>query len=67
MASKVIGFRVPEDIALELERVSEERGIKVSEFLRALVDDTLYPPAIPKVEEESNNTIDEKLESLSKM
>lgn len=65
MASKVIGFRVPEDIALELERVSEERGVKVGEFLRALVDDTLYPPVTPKVEEENNNAVNEKLESLS--
>jgi hypothetical protein len=29
MASKVIGFRVPEDIALELENVCKERGEKV--------------------------------------
>lgn len=65
MASKVIGFRVPEDIALELERVSEERGVKVGEFLRVLVDDTLYPPVTSKVEEENNTAVNEKLESLS--
>lgn len=65
MASKVIGFRVPEDIALELERISEERGVKVGEFLRRLVDDTLYPPATLKVEEENNNAVNETLESLS--
>ena len=42
MGSKVIGFRVPDDLAEELERFSSERGQTTSEFLRKLVDDTLY-------------------------
>ncbi len=44
MGSKVIGFRVPVDLAEELERVSSERGQTTAEFLRGLVDDALYPP-----------------------
>ncbi|MCW4011782.1 MAG: ribbon-helix-helix domain-containing protein, partial [Candidatus Bathyarchaeota archaeon] len=43
MGSKVIGFRLPEDMVQELERVCEERGLSVAEFLRSLVDETLYP------------------------
>jgi len=43
MGSKVIGFRVPDDLAEELERFSSEHGQTTSEFLRKLVDDTLYP------------------------
>ncbi len=43
MASKVIGFRLAEDLAEELEKVSEGRGMTVAEFLRSLVDDALYP------------------------
>ena len=43
MASKVIGFRIPEDVAEELEKVSEKRDMTVTEFMRSLVDETLYP------------------------
>jgi len=43
MGSKVIGFRVPDDLAEELERFSSEHGQTTGEFLRKLVDDTLYP------------------------
>jgi len=43
MGSRVIGFRVPDDLAEELERVSDERGQTTAEFLRKLVDDALYP------------------------
>jgi len=43
MGSKVIGFRVPDDLAVELDRVSGERGMTTADFLRKLVDDTLYP------------------------
>jgi len=43
MGSKVIGFRVPDDLAEGLERASDERGQTVGEFLRKLVDDFLYP------------------------
>ena len=43
MGSRVVGFRVPDDLAEELEKVSSERGQSTSEFLRKLVDDALYP------------------------
>lgn len=43
MGSKVIGFRMPDDLADELERVSGERGMTTADFLRKLVDDVLYP------------------------
>ncbi|MDP2919435.1 MAG: hypothetical protein Q8O43_04360 [Dehalococcoidia bacterium] len=43
MGSRVVGFRVPDDLAEELERVSDERGQTTAEFLRKLVDDALYP------------------------
>jgi len=43
MGSRVVGFRVPEDLAEELEKVSNERGQSTAEFLRKLVDDALYP------------------------
>ena len=43
MDSKVVGFRLPEDMVQELEGLCEQRGQSVAEFLRALVDETLYP------------------------
>jgi len=43
MGSKVVAFRVPVDLAEELERASRKLGQTTTEFLRKLVDDTLYP------------------------
>ena len=43
MGSRVVGFRVPDDLAEKLEKVSSEHGKSTSEFLRKLVDDALYP------------------------
>lgn len=43
MGSKVIGFRVPDDLAEELDRACAERGQTTGEVLRRLVDDMLYP------------------------
>ncbi len=43
MASKVIGFRVPEDLAEEFEQFCEGAGKTSGEMLRKLVDDVLYP------------------------
>lgn len=43
MGSKIIGFRVPDDLAEEIEKVSAEKGQTVTEFLRKLVDEALYP------------------------
>lgn len=65
MASKVIGFRVPEDIAEELEKVSEERGMTVAKFMRSLVDETLYPPTESKGKVEADTNEREQLESLA--
>lgn len=63
MASKVIAFRVPEDIADELQKVSEERGITIAYFMRSLVDEALYPLAT--LRRESDDTMREKVQSLS--
>lgn len=65
MASKVIGFRVPEDIAIELEKLSEERGMTVTEFMRILVDETLYPATDNKDLEKSSTVVRKQLESLA--
>ena len=65
MTSKVIGFRVPEDIAEELEKVSEERGMTVTEFMRSLVDETLYPASDNKGQEKGDTITPEQLESLA--
>lgn len=63
MASKVIGFRIPEDVAEELEKVSEEHGMTVAEFMRSLVDETLYPET--KLRDGESDTTREQVESLS--
>lgn len=65
MASKVIGFRLPEDMADELEKVSEERGMTVTEFMRILVDETLYPATDNKDLEKSSIVVRKQLESLA--
>ncbi len=65
MASKVIGFRVPEDIAEELEKVSEERGMTVAKLMRSLVDETLYPASDNNGQEKDDSAIREQLESLA--
>ena len=65
MASKVIGFRVPEDIAEELEKVSEERGMTVAKFMRSLVDETLYPASDNNGQEKDDSVTLEQLESLT--
>jgi len=44
MASKVIGFRVPEDLAKLFEQFCEAAGKTSGEVLRNLVDDLIYPP-----------------------
>ena len=66
MASKVIGFRLPEDLAVQLEKVSEERGMTVTEFMRILVDETLYPATDNKDLEKSSTVTLEQLQSFKK-
>ena len=65
MASKVIGFRVPEDIATQLEKTSEENGMTVAEFMRRLVDETLYPSTDNKGRENSDIVIAQQMQSLT--
>lgn len=43
MGSKVIGFRVPDDLAAEFEQFCEGAGKTTGEVLRKSVDDLLYP------------------------
>lgn len=66
MGSRVVGFRVPDDLAEELERVSDERGQTTAEFLRKLVDDALYPPkGEAKGELEDNESAPETLADVN--
>ena len=65
MGSRVIGFRIPEDVAEELEKVSEERGMKIAEFMRSLVDETLYPASDNNGQEKDDSVTLEQLESLT--
>lgn len=43
MPTKMISFRIPEDLATELDTVATEEGKTISEFVRDLVDARLYP------------------------
>ncbi len=43
MGSKLIGFRMADDLAEQLETKAAEEGQSTSEFLRRLVDEALYP------------------------
>ncbi len=43
MGSRVIGFRVPDDLAVEFKQFCEGAGKTTGEVLRKLVDDMLYP------------------------
>ena len=65
MASKVIGFRIPEDVAEELEKASEEHGMTVTKFMRMLVDETLYPESDNKGQEKGDTVTLEQLGSLA--
>ena len=64
MGSKVIGFRVPDDLAEQLERVSGERGMTTADFLRRLVDDALYPPNPERTSSMADTSIEEQLGRL---
>ncbi len=43
MGSKLIGFRIADDLAEEVEAKAAEKGLSTSELLRTLVDKELYP------------------------
>jgi len=64
MGSKVIGFRVPSDLAEELERVSGERGMTTADLLRKLVDDVLYPSNRERSSTMSDAATKEQLNNL---
>ena len=64
MGSKVIGFRVPDDLAEELDRACAERGQTTGEVLRKLVDDLLYPSKSRKGEGEVAELEGEKIEDI---
>jgi len=64
MASRVIGFRIPEDMAEELEKVCEEHGMSVADFMRSLVDEALYPTS-ELSDDEGDNVTREEVEILA--
>lgn len=64
MGSRVIGFRVPDDLAEELERVSCERGMTTAEFLRKLIDDTIYPSNPEKNAALADTSLEEQINTL---
>jgi len=43
MGSKLMGFRVADDLAEEIETKAAEEGLSVSELFRKLADEYLYP------------------------
>jgi len=47
MKERVIGFRVPVEIAVELERLAREKGKSVSDLVREAVKNLLTFPYIP--------------------
>jgi polyhydroxyalkanoate synthesis regulator phasin len=67
MGSRVIGFRVPDDLAEELERVSSERGKTTAEFLRKLVDDALYPSGREQTPTMADASLEEQINRLEDM
>ena len=58
MGSKVIGFRVPDDLAVEFEQFCEGAGKTTGEVLRKLVDDMLYPESGRKRLEERGEDLE---------
>ena len=64
MGSKVIGFRVPDDLAVEFEQFCEGAGKTTGEVLRKLVDDMLYPESGRKRLEERRERLEERGEDL---
>ncbi len=58
MGSKVIGFRVPNDLAVEFEQFCKGAGKTTGEVLRKLVDDMLYPESRRKRLEERGEDLE---------
>ena len=67
MGSKVIGFRVSDDLALEFKQFCEGAGKTTGEVLRKLVDDMLYPKSGRERIEERRERIEERGEDLEGM
>jgi DNA repair exonuclease SbcCD ATPase subunit len=60
MGSKVIGFRVPDDLAVQFEQFCEGAGKTTGEVLRKLVDDMLYPESGRKRLEGRRDRLEER-------
>jgi hypothetical protein len=43
MSSKLVGFRCPDDLVEQLNDRASEKGLTTSEFIRQIVDETLFP------------------------
>ena len=50
MASRMVTFRMPEDLYEEFQRQCENDRVTVSERLRKFIDDLVYPPTKPQAE-----------------
>lgn len=50
MASRMVTFRIPEDLYVEFQRQCENDRVTVSERLRKFIDDLVYPPTKPQAE-----------------
>jgi chromosome segregation ATPase len=43
MGTKMVNIRLQDDVAAELSSVVDEKGITITEFIRKLIDEALYP------------------------
>jgi Zn ribbon nucleic-acid-binding protein len=65
MGSKLIGFRVADDLAQGIEAKAAEKGLSTSELIRKLVDKELYPSKSDKGEGEVAELQVEGLEQIT--
>ena len=63
MGSKVVGFRLQDDLAEALGKLSAANGMTTTDFLRKMVDDKLYPPTVKAELKETN--ADEQIAKLA--
>jgi len=59
MGTKVIGVRVPDDLAGEFERYCDDSGQTIGQVLRKAIDDILYPPKAKAILESGNAEVDQ--------
>ena len=67
MGSKVIGFRVPDDLAKDFEQYCEGADKTSGEVLRKLVDDLIYPGSGRVELEDRSEDLEAKLAPLESM